>query len=199
MLLEQDRDLVTAIRRSAKPLSGNATDFDPVLKVVGDSRFVLIGEATHGTHEFYRLRAQITKRLITEKGFTAVAVEADWPDAYRINQFVRFESDDEDAIDALSGFQRFLRGCGATPTFWILLGGCATTMSILPVLVSMDWTCIACMLRFAQYWIFWTGLTPWPHGRRGIVTRASITLATTCKHTVTRRVLALAGVANRKR
>jgi erythromycin esterase-like protein len=107
MLLEQDRDLVTAIRRSAKPLSGNATDFDPVLKVVGDSRFVLIGEATHGTHEFYRLRAQITKRLITEKGFTAVAVEADWPDAYRINQFVRFESDDDDAIDALSGFQRF--------------------------------------------------------------------------------------------
>ena len=107
MLLEQDRDLVTAIRRSAKPLSGNATDFEPVLKVVGDSRFVLIGEATHGTHEFYRLRAQITKRLITEKGFTAVAVEADWPDAYRINQFVRFESDDDDAIDALSGFQRF--------------------------------------------------------------------------------------------
>jgi erythromycin esterase-like protein len=107
MLLEQDRNLVTAICRSAKALSGNASDFDPLLKAIGDSRFVLIGEATHGTHEFYRLRAQITKRLITEKGFTAVAVEADWPDAYRINQFVRFESDDDDAIDALSGFQRF--------------------------------------------------------------------------------------------
>jgi hypothetical protein len=56
---------------------------DPLLKIVGASRFVLLGEATHGTHEFYRLRAQITKRLIKEKGFSAVAVEGDWPDAYR--------------------------------------------------------------------------------------------------------------------
>lgn len=86
---------------------GETEDFDPLLKAVGDSRLVLIGEASHGTHEFYRLRAQVTKRLITEKDFTAVAVEADWPDAYRVNQYVRFESDDEDAVDALSGFQRF--------------------------------------------------------------------------------------------
>jgi erythromycin esterase-like protein len=107
MLAKHERDLVGAIRRSAHPLTGETTDFDPLLKAIGDSRFVLIGEATHGTHEFYRLRAQITKRLITEKEFTAVAAEADWPDAYRINQYVRFESDDEDAIDALSGFQRF--------------------------------------------------------------------------------------------
>jgi erythromycin esterase-like protein len=78
-----------------------------LLKLVGDSRVVLIGEATHGTHEFYRLRAQITKRLITEKEFNAVAVEADWPDAYRINQYIRFDSDDEEAVDALAGFQRF--------------------------------------------------------------------------------------------
>ena len=55
------------------------------MKMIGDSPLVLIGEATHGTHEFYRERAQITKRLIKEKGFTAVAVEADWPDAYRVN------------------------------------------------------------------------------------------------------------------
>ena len=107
MLTEHEHDLVSAIRRSAHPLTGQNTDFDPLLRIVGDSRFVLIGEATHGTHEFYRLRAQITKRLITEKEFTAVAVEADWPDAYRVNQYVRFEGDDEDAIDALSGFKRF--------------------------------------------------------------------------------------------
>jgi erythromycin esterase-like protein len=100
-------DLVKAIHHAAHPLMGQATDFDPLLERIGDSRFVLIGEASHGTHEFYRIRAQITKRLIAEKDFSAVAVEADWPDAYRINQYVRFESEDEDAIDALSGFQRF--------------------------------------------------------------------------------------------
>lgn len=107
MLSKHDHELVHAIRELAHPLVGESADFDPLLKAVGDSRLVLIGEASHGTHEFYRLRAQVTKRLITEKDFTAVAVEADWPDAYRVNQYVRFESDDEDAVDALSGFQRF--------------------------------------------------------------------------------------------
>ena len=107
MLAKHEQDVINAIRRSAHPITGEATDFDPLLRVIGDSRFVLVGEASHGTHEFYRLRAQITKRLILEKGFSAVAVEADWPDAYRVNQFVRFEGDDEDAVDALGGFQRF--------------------------------------------------------------------------------------------
>ncbi len=107
MLSKHEQEIVNAIRRSAHPMVGESRDFDPLLKAVGDSRLVLIGEASHGTHEFYRLRAQITKRLITEKEFTAVAVEADWPDAYRVNLYVRFEGDDEDAIDALSGFQRF--------------------------------------------------------------------------------------------
>jgi len=107
MRTNTDFHIVNAIRRAADPLTGESTDFDPLLNMIGDARFVLIGEASHGTHEFYRLRAQITKRLITEKGFNAVAVEADWPDAYRINQFVRFQSKDQDAIDALAGFQRF--------------------------------------------------------------------------------------------
>src|SRR5579872_1527242 len=107
MPLKREQSILTAIGHSAHPLRGETTDFDPLLKTVGDARFVLIGEASHGTHEFYRLRAQITKRLIAEKGFNAVAVEADWPDAYRVNQYVRFESEDEDAVDALAGFQRF--------------------------------------------------------------------------------------------
>ncbi len=107
MRTNNDLHLVNAICRTAHPLTGESTDFDPLLKMIGDSRFVLIGEASHGTHEFYRLRAQITKRLITEKGFNAVAVEADWPDAYRINQFVRFQGKNQDAIDALAGFKRF--------------------------------------------------------------------------------------------
>ncbi len=107
MLAKHEHELSRMIHRSAHALTGDSTDFDPLLRTVGDSRFVLIGEASHGTHEFYRLRAQITKQLITEKGFNAVAVEADWPDAYRVNQYVRFEGDDEDAVDALAGFQRF--------------------------------------------------------------------------------------------
>src|SRR5271156_7008379 len=96
-----DRDVLNAVRQSAYRLTGESADFDPLLKRIGNARFVLIGEASHGTHEFYRLRAQITKHLIAEKEFSAVAVEADWPDAYRVNQFVRSESTDEDAVDAL--------------------------------------------------------------------------------------------------
>jgi erythromycin esterase-like protein len=107
MPVTNHHDILKAIRHAAHPLTGGTTDLDPLLKTVGDARFVLLGEASHGTHEFYRLRAQITKRLIAEKGFNAVAVEADWPDAYRVNQYVLFESEDEEAIDALAGFQRF--------------------------------------------------------------------------------------------
>jgi len=92
MISKHEHDIINAIRRSAHPFTGETTDFDALMKMIGDSRFVLLGEASHGTHEFYRLRAQITKRLIAEKEFTAVAAEADWPDAYRVNQFVRFES-----------------------------------------------------------------------------------------------------------
>lgn len=96
-----------ALADAAHPLTGGAGDYDALLNLVGDARFVLIGEATHGTHEFYEERARITQRLIREKGFTAVAVEADWPDAYRVNRYVRGEGNDADANAALSGFERF--------------------------------------------------------------------------------------------
>lgn len=96
-----------ALRWSAHRLTGAAADLDRLLALIGDAHFVLIGEATHGTHEFYRLRAEITKRLISEKGFTGVAVEADWPDAYRVNCFVRHASHLTRADEALSGFERF--------------------------------------------------------------------------------------------
>jgi erythromycin esterase-like protein len=71
------------VREAAHPLTGAGADYDPLMDLIGDARFVLVGEASHGTHEFYRERAQITKRLIEEKGLTAVA---DWPDAYRVNR-----------------------------------------------------------------------------------------------------------------
>ncbi len=99
--------LAKRIREAAEPLTGSPRDYDRLLDLVGDAHFVLLGEATHGTHEFYRERAQITKRLIREKGFCAVAVEADWPDAYRVNRFVRGAGDDSDAVEALGGFKRF--------------------------------------------------------------------------------------------
>ncbi|MEW6494466.1 MAG: erythromycin esterase family protein [Cyanobacteriota bacterium] len=99
--------LSQAVRESAHPLTGNAQDYDPLMEWIGDARFVLIGEASHGTHDFYQQRAEITKRLIQEKGFTAVAVEADWPDAYRVNRYVRGMSDDPTPAEALGGFQRF--------------------------------------------------------------------------------------------
>lgn len=98
---------VEALRGGCYPLVGATTDYDPLLHLIGDARFVLLGEASHGTHEFYRERAQITKRLIQEKGFNAVAVEADWPDAYRVNRYVRGVGTDAEAVDALGGFQRF--------------------------------------------------------------------------------------------
>jgi erythromycin esterase-like protein len=97
------------IRGALHPVSGELRDYDPLLRRIGDARFVLIGEASHGTHEFCRTRAEITKRLIAEKGFDAVAVEADWPDASRVNAFVRGRGDDHDAEQALGSFERFPR------------------------------------------------------------------------------------------
>ena len=99
--------LTDVVRQAAHPLKGADRDYDPLMEMIGDSRFVLLGEASHGTHEFYKERAHITKRLINEKGFTAVAVEADWPDAYRVNRYVRGEGNDTEAVDALAGFKRF--------------------------------------------------------------------------------------------
>ena len=101
------QDDLSLIRACALPVvEGTPTD-NVLFDLVGDAHLVLIGEASHGTHEFYEARARMTRRLIQEKGFRAVAVEGDWPDAYRVNQFVRGHSKDETAEQALRGFQRF--------------------------------------------------------------------------------------------
>jgi erythromycin esterase-like protein len=105
--MADDRTLIDELRRLAYPLTGGAADYDPLMERIGDARVVLLGEASHGTHEFYRERARITRRLVTEKGFGAVVVEADWPDAYRVNRYVRGLPGDEEAVDALEGFKRF--------------------------------------------------------------------------------------------
>ena len=95
------------LAREIHPLGGLADDYDQLLEQIGDASLVLLGEASHGSHEFYRERPLITRRLIGEKGFTGVAVEADWPDAYRVNRYVRGAREDADAEEALRGFQRF--------------------------------------------------------------------------------------------
>ena len=102
-----DAAVVRGLRTAACPLHGTPRDFDEFLALVGDAHIVLLGEASHGTHDFYRVRAELTKRLIRERGFAAVAVEADWPDAYRVNRYVRGRPDDRDATEALEGFARF--------------------------------------------------------------------------------------------
>jgi erythromycin esterase-like protein len=100
-------NLANDVRDVAQPLTGATTDYDALIDQIGAARVVLIGEASHGTHEFYQERAELTKRLIAEKGFNAVAVEADWPDAYRVNCYVRGNGSDQDSDAALSNFKRF--------------------------------------------------------------------------------------------
>jgi erythromycin esterase-like protein len=107
MTTSQKGTVVQWVRDAAYPLAGDADDFGVLYDRIGNAPLVLLGEASHGTHEFYKIRAEITKHLIAEKGFHAVAVEADWPDAYRVNRYVRGRGDDKDATEALAGFTRF--------------------------------------------------------------------------------------------
>ncbi|HEX9953368.1 MAG TPA: erythromycin esterase family protein [Rubricoccaceae bacterium] len=99
--------VVATVREAARPLSGADDDFAALVEQIGDARVVLLGEATHGTHEFYEARARITQRLIAEHGFTAVAVEADWPEAAPVNAYVRGMGGASTATEALSAFEGF--------------------------------------------------------------------------------------------
>ncbi|HMJ88652.1 MAG TPA: erythromycin esterase family protein, partial [Candidatus Acidoferrum sp.] len=107
MRLSIQHDLTELVRDRVHRLQNTGGNFDPLLDMIGNAHFVLLGEASHGTHEFYRARAEITKRLIEDKGFTAVCVEADWPDAYRVNRFALHRGEDADAEQALGDFKRF--------------------------------------------------------------------------------------------
>ena len=103
---QNDSSLVEGLAHAAHEITGRSRDYDPLLNLIGDAQLVMLGEATHGTQEFYRERADITRRLITERGFNAVAIEGDWPDAYRINEYVKGEALIS-ADQALDGFKRF--------------------------------------------------------------------------------------------
>src|SRR5439155_11223717 len=107
MIFRTTHSETEVIHHKAHPLTGAAADYDPLLELIGNARYVLLGEATHGTHEFYKARAEITKRLIQERGFSVIAWEADWPDALRVNRYIRGGRRDQSALEALSDFERF--------------------------------------------------------------------------------------------
>jgi len=99
--------LVGEVRRRAQPLR-DTVDLDPLLDRIGDARYVLLGEATHGTAEYYTWRSELSKRLIREKGFSFIAVEGDWPDCYRVNRYVKSYGDSgTNAREVLHGFERW--------------------------------------------------------------------------------------------
>jgi erythromycin esterase-like protein len=99
--------LLSEIRSLARPLRTPA-DLDPLLDRIGEARVVLLGEASHGTSEFYTWRAAISHRLIEEKGFNIIAVEGDWPDCYRVNRFVKgYPGSAPDPAHALTAFRRW--------------------------------------------------------------------------------------------
>ena len=104
---EAREPLIEDVRRAALPLR-DGDDLDPLMDRIGDARYALLGEATHGTSEFYSWRTELSKRLILEKGFSFIAVEGDWPDCYRVNRYVKWLSDaGESAHGVLHTFERW--------------------------------------------------------------------------------------------
>ena len=86
----------------------SANDLDALLEDIGDRSVVMLGEASHGTHEYYTWRTAISKRLIQEKNFSFIAVEGDWPDCYKINRYIKGYPDAGDSIkDVLMNFDRW--------------------------------------------------------------------------------------------
>jgi erythromycin esterase-like protein len=103
----RDETLLDGLRAQLRALPGAAAGDDLLVRQLAGARLALLGEASHGTHEFYAERAALSQRLIEQHGFRAVVVEADWPDAWRVNRYIRGASDAQDADAALSGFERF--------------------------------------------------------------------------------------------
>jgi erythromycin esterase len=100
-------EIVELLKRTSTSLE-NMEDLDPLMNYIGDAKYVLLGEASHGTHEYYTWRAKITQRLIQEKGFSFIGVEGDWPDCCRLNRFAKgFLNAGTDVYKVLNEFKRW--------------------------------------------------------------------------------------------
>src|SRR3712207_4989972 len=98
---------VEEIRALMRPLR-DERDLDPLMERIGDARYVLLGEASHGTSEYYTWRTELSKRLVREKGFSFVAVEGDWPHCYQVNRYVKgVPGAGASAHDVLQAFDRW--------------------------------------------------------------------------------------------
>jgi erythromycin esterase-like protein len=106
-LSPKDTKLINLVQQHVQALTGKNHDFNALVDYIGDAQVVLLGESTHGTHEFYEARARITQKLIQEKGFNTVAIEGDWPDTNRANRFIQANRPSETAPQALEDFKRF--------------------------------------------------------------------------------------------
>ncbi|OCH99223.1 erythromycin esterase [Legionella jamestowniensis] len=106
---QNQKNLIAILNDKIEPLDIPEADYTSLLNKMGNARFVMLGEATHGTEEFYQSRIDITRRLIEEKEFMAVAVEGDWPDAYQVHRYIQNNQNDElnEAEEALKDFKRF--------------------------------------------------------------------------------------------
>jgi erythromycin esterase len=105
--LTNSSEIIELLKKTATPLE-NPADLDPLMDYIGEAKYVLLGEASHGTHEYYTWRAKITQRLIKEKGFSFVGVEGDWPDCYRLNRFAKgYLNSGTDIYNVLNEFKRW--------------------------------------------------------------------------------------------
>src|SRR5690606_36896572 len=104
----EDLDAVRLAAQAQSSRLDDERDLDPLMERISGARFVLLGEASHGTSEFYTWRTRITQRLIREKGFSLITVEGDWPDCYRVNRYVKgYDGAGSTAYEVLNAFTRW--------------------------------------------------------------------------------------------
>lgn len=99
--------LIDSLNATIEPITDQPNKYASLMEKIGDARFVLIGEASHGTHEFYQARIEITQQLIQHKDFQAIAIEGDWPDVYGIHRYLQGQGNVDDEKQALNNFNRF--------------------------------------------------------------------------------------------
>ena len=102
-----EQSLEEAVRIHAQPFDSPA-DLAPIIEAIGNAKIVMLGEASHGTSEFYTIRAELSKRLIQEKGFSLIAVEGDWPSSQQVNRFIKgYGHSGKTAREVLQAFTRW--------------------------------------------------------------------------------------------